>query len=590
MIQLFHSPDGSHVAWIIAIASLLAAFASISVWLTARRRLWESFEEIENLSSAARVVEEERRMLELIAKGAGLQEVLNTLTLAIERLVPGCLCTVMLLDEESRQFLSIASGPSLPDAYLQALRHIGIGPEAGACGSAAFRNETVVVEDIARDPRFAEARDLILGYGLRSCWSEPIRDSGGAVLGTFAMYHRHPAAPRLDEMRKARAAAQLAGNAIERIRAGKALSKARRRLNLAERVARFGVWETNFDAATMTISEGAAAILEVPPGKLKLTVAEFEAMIHPDDLDALQAAWNPVNAHEETVQNEFRLALPGGSIRWIRSLGRFEGDSGRGLRAIGALIDVTEEKKLLAQSQEERAAAESSARDARTAERLLQDRKAILELVAKDRPLDQIVLMMAEAIGSHIAGSLCSIQVDLSSGSRLAASPGFPEPLADLFSQLPLASIRLTSRAEPIANFSAEPAWREFVESAGALPFQHYRAVPVLRQARTAGVIASFLGPGMADDPAGEKLLESWGQVASLAAERRGFYEQLSFRARHDPLTGLLNRAALYDRLGEEIGKSAAAGHVLAILYLDLDHFKEINDQHGHAAGDRVLQ
>ena len=455
---------------LIAGASLLVALLSTTVWLTTRRRLGESVREIEDLANSSLVIEEERRMLELVAKGAGLKEVLNTLTLAIERISPGAICTVMLLDEEHCKFLSVASGPSLPEVYLNALNGLPIGPEVGACGTAAFLNETVVVEDISTDHKFASARDFVMSHGLRSCWSQPVRGSGNNVLGTFAMYHRYIAKPRSEELRMARAAAQLAGNAIERIRAEKALSETTRRLSLAERVARFGIWEANFEKSTMTISEGTAAILEIPHGKLQLTVAEFDAMIHPEDVDSLKTAADPSKVHGETVQNEFRVMLPSGSMRWIRSLWRFDAATGQQTRATGAMIDITEEKAMLVRSQEGRAAAENSALAARQAERLEQDRKAILELVAKDQPLDQIVRTMALAVASHLPGSLCAIQVELSATSRISEYPQFPERLASVLDCLPLASIHSTTSSEPVVNLSSEPAWHRFIDTSGGFP------------------------------------------------------------------------------------------------------------------------
>jgi GAF domain-containing protein len=188
-----------------------------------------------DLANSSVVIEEERRMLELVANGAPLTEVLNTLTRAIERISPGSLCTVMLLDEEHRRFLSVAAGPSLPEEYLQALIGLEIGPDVGACGTAAYRNETVVVEDVATDPKFAQARDCVLSHGLLSCWSHPVRDSRNRVLGTFAMYHRDIIRPRPEELRMVRAAAQLTGSAIQRIRAEKAFRETSKRLNLARR-------------------------------------------------------------------------------------------------------------------------------------------------------------------------------------------------------------------------------------------------------------------------------------------------------------------------------------------------------------------
>jgi diguanylate cyclase (GGDEF)-like protein/PAS domain S-box-containing protein len=66
--------------------------------------------------------------------------------------------------------------------------------------------------------------------------------------------------------------------------------------------------------------------------------------------------------------------------------------------------------------------------------------------------------------------------------------------------------------------------------------------------------------------------------------------EKLEYLATHDPLTGLLTRGALYDLLSLEIASSTRSLGQLAIFYLDLDRFKEVNDALGHAAGDRLLQ
>jgi diguanylate cyclase (GGDEF)-like protein len=575
---------------LIAAASLLIAGMTTACWLTTRRRLAESAREREDLANSSLVIEEERRMLELVAKGAPLSEVLNTLTRAIERISSRAICTVMLLDEEHRRYLSVASGPSLPDEYLQALSGLEIGTDVGACGSAAFRNETVVVEDIATDYRFAQARDFVLGYGLRSCWSQPIRDSRNNVLGTFAMYHKHIAKPRSEELRMARAAAQLAGNAIERIRAEKALRESAKRLNLAERVARFGIWEADFKEGTIACSEGFAAMLGLSGGGRKMAVEEFDAMVHPEDLGSLRAAADPANAREGTIQNEFRVRLPSGAVRWMRSQWRFELTDSPPTRATGAMIDITEEKSLLVQSQEARVAAEASARTARQAERLEQERKTILELVAKDRPLDQISMTMAHAVAGHLSGSLCSIQIELTDASHISVYSRYFEYLAHALDRVAVASIRESLSSAPITGLSSDPAWLQFMENRGDFAFHYYRAVPILRETRLTGMIVSFLADERPDCLSEEKLLASWGQFASLAVERRGLYEQLSFRARYDSLTTLLNRASLYERLDAEISKSKASDRAMAVVYLDLDHFKEINDKYGHDGGDKALQ
>ena len=81
----------------------------------------------------------------------------------------------------------------------------------------------------------------------------------------------------------------------------------------------------------------------------------------------------------------------------------------------------------------------------------------------------------------------------------------------------------------------------------------------------------------------GERILELEDH---LVAAR----EAMHFRATHDPLTGLWNRAAIMESLNRELPRALREGRPLGILLGDLDHFKHINDTHGHLAGDEVLR
>jgi diguanylate cyclase (GGDEF)-like protein len=567
---------------------LVTVVGGAAGWIVASGRANKKPRQEGDLATSSLVTEIERRMLELVAKGAPLKEVLDTLTEAIERISPESLCTIMLLDEEDKGRLLISSGPSLPQAYLQATNGLEIGPEVGACGTAAFTNETVIVEDIATDHRFAAARDFVLSHGLRSCWSQPIRDSRGSVLGTFATYRRVISSPRPDELSLARVAAQLAGNSIERVRAEKQLKDAIKRLNLAEQAAQFGIWEADFQKNIITLSPGLAALMERPPQKLQLTRAEFESMVHPEDRNALWSSAHQRKPLTESIQEEFRLVLPSGALRWMRSQWGFEQGMDPPTRAIGAMIDVTNEKDLLVEAEQERAAAEATARVARQAERLEQDRKMILELVANDQPLAQVAATMADAVASHLPGSLCAIRIEVPEDDKIALYPGLPHWLAAALDRLALTSISETLSTGSIEKLSPDRDWARSIEGAGTLTHRLYRAVPVTRESQRVGVILSLLSEDCSDSQSQQKLLESWGRFASLAVERRGLYKQLSFRAQYDSLTNLLNRASLYERLGGLI--RARGSGSFAVIYADLDSFKAVNDTRGHGAGDMVLK
>ncbi len=166
----------------------------------------------------------EKRLLEMIATGIALKEIVNALCLIIEEFRSGTLASVLLLNPDGLHLDSVA-GPSLAKGWTQQMENLPIGPCAGSCGTAAYRGSPVIVSDIATDPLWnvPEHRASALKHGLRASWSNPVLSSEGKVLGTFCMYYRETRSPNSRDLEVIELATHLVRLAIERDRAEEAL-------------------------------------------------------------------------------------------------------------------------------------------------------------------------------------------------------------------------------------------------------------------------------------------------------------------------------------------------------------------------------
>lgn len=157
-------------------------------------------------------------ILSMLLNGAPLHEILHALVLKIEAQKIGTRGSILLLSGDGKRLL-LGAAPHLPDSYNQTINGVEIGPNVGSCGTAAYFAKRVIVEDIATHPYWENYKELPLRAGLKSCWSEPIKDTQGKVLGTFAMYYDTIKSPTELDLELISEAARLASLAIERSRA-----------------------------------------------------------------------------------------------------------------------------------------------------------------------------------------------------------------------------------------------------------------------------------------------------------------------------------------------------------------------------------
>lgn len=133
-------------------------------------------------------------------RGDSLEDVLNRHLMTVEQMAGDDAFTCILLLSPDGKRLSYGAAPTVPASYCRASDSIEIGPCAGSCGTAAYLGRPVYSVDIETDPVWGDYRDLALQHGYRSCWSTPIRNSNGAIIGTFAILHRTVGMPTREEV------------------------------------------------------------------------------------------------------------------------------------------------------------------------------------------------------------------------------------------------------------------------------------------------------------------------------------------------------------------------------------------------------
>jgi signal transduction histidine kinase/CheY-like chemotaxis protein/HPt (histidine-containing phosphotransfer) domain-containing protein len=178
----------------------------------------------------------QKRVLEQVATDAALPQVLETILHVVAEQTDGLLGSVLLADADGRA-LHHGAACGLSDEYCRAVDGVPIGPTAGSCGTAAYRRELVVVEDIRTDGLWADYRAHAEPFGLRACWSHPVLAANGDVLGTFAMYYREVRRPSPFELELIEVAARLAAIAIDRHQGRERLQRYLAALDAARRQA-----------------------------------------------------------------------------------------------------------------------------------------------------------------------------------------------------------------------------------------------------------------------------------------------------------------------------------------------------------------
>jgi diguanylate cyclase (GGDEF)-like protein/PAS domain S-box-containing protein len=442
-------------------------------------------------------------------------------------------------EEERRRLSAIVDGSG--DAILG----VALGGEVTSWNAAAARLFGYTAKEIigrpisllAPEDRTGEqlaVRARLLAGGPAERLVTTRRRKDGSLVDVFIT-----ASPATDEAGNVVGQSVIAQDITEPLRAQRALEESERRLAEAQRIAHLGSFEIDLLSGQSTWSEEHYRILGLDPA-LEPSSALFASMVHPDDRAPLHEAW--ARATENGIPFDFvlRIVRADAEERWChaRAIAEVAAD-GTVVKMTGTLLDDSE-----------RVLAEGVRQAAETRFEIGFEQAAIGAAIAD---LDGIPIRANPALCS-LFGRPEHLLVGRQWGEY--THPG----------EVPLWKATQSRVAAGHDTFEDE---RRYVRPDGTVVWASCHVTLVRDESRQPQYF--------------------FAQLQDITA-RKQMEEDLAHQALHDSLTGLPNRVLLTDRLVQGLARSRRRGSRLGVMFLDLDHFKVINDSLGHTAGDDLLR
>ena len=375
-----------------------------------------------------------------------------------------------------------------------------------------------------------------------------------------------------------------------RVRAEKALRESEQRYALALEAASDGMWFHDLLSDRITFSQHWKEMLGFSAEEMQNNVETVMKLIHPADITRYKVA---LQAHLERsipLALEVRLRPKAGEYRWFNLRGQAVWDDhGVALHMAGAATDATARKE-----------AESEAK--RLNERLnnsvseLQQQADELSKLREMADLIQSCTVLEEAY--RIIGSFAQKLFSASSGAAFMLNSS---------RNLVEATTVWGNITAEEQVFQPEDCWALRRTKPNLVDSQHstlkcshvkgeveggYLCLPLTAQGETFGTLhlrdAASKGAQRLSNRS--NLIELFAEQVALTLGNLKLRETLRSQSIRDPLTGLFNRRYLEETLAREERRAVRAGTTIGIIVFDVDHFKRLNDTHGHDAGDAVLR
>lgn len=313
------------------------------------------------------------------------------------------------------------------------------------------------------------------------------------------------------------------------------LRRNRDQLNAAQRIARVGSWEIELQSGAVTCSDELYHIYEVEPSPEGALYEHFLARVHPDERESVNQALSDAIARREPLSIKHRLQMPDGRVKYV--LGCSEATyaaDGKPLRVLGTSQDITSQHQMEAQMQLLATAFQFSGE----------------AIVITDK--SNLIVTVNPAF-TKLTGYLPE--------DVLGKNPGF-------------LSAGRTTKAE------YQEMWESVLQSG-------FWQGEIWDRRKDGGIYPKWMSLSLIRDEAGE-ICYHVAHFTDVSSERAA-EAKLHHIAHHDVLTGLLNRFSLKGRLDQALASARRGGTRVALMFIDLDRFKLINDTLGHHVGDLLL-
>ncbi len=330
------------------------------------------------------------------------------------------------------------------------------------------------------------------------------------------------------------------------------------------------------------VSPQIQSILGFSPEEWRADPGMWATRIHPEDRErVIRDEASHVEGEGQDGASQYRMLHRDGQVVWIRDDAVLVSEADGSRRWHGVLSNVTEQKSVEAELAQR---ARQQAAVARLGEHAL-------EGASPSELMQEVVSCAASILDVEVAGVLELLREE--NCFVLRTGIGFPEAapgsLRAPIGEYSMPGYTILSRAPVVVpDWSTET---RLTQSALMRPMELRSGASVAIEGR--GGPFGVLGVQSTDlrDFSGADIdfLQAIANVLADAIERQAMEDRIRHRSLHDPLTGLPNRVLFHDRLEHALSRLHRTSNHVAILFLDLDRFKQVNDTLGHQAGDELL-